>query len=217
MPDRLLAATAAVRAGAVVAVPTDTVYGLAADPRQEAARRALFDLKGRPEHLALPVLVADLRAALELTAPGAAGRRLTALAARFWPGALTVVVPVAPAAGLLLGGDGSTVGLRCPAHALLRRLLEGTGPLAVTSANRHGEPACTTAGEVRAVFAAQLGIELAEVLDGGVCDGEPSSVVSVVGPEPVLLRRGPVGLAELRAALAGEPPGDGGERLADER
>jgi len=180
-------------------VPTDTVYGLAAQPRLEPARRALFELKGRPEHLALPVLVPDLAGALELAAPGPAKDALAVLAGRFWPGPLTVVVPLARAAGLLVGGDGETVGLRCPGHALLLELLAATGPLAVTSANRHGEPPCTTTAQVRAVFAGALGA----VLDGGPCEGTPSSVVSLLGPEPELLRPGPVAVDEVVRALSG--------------
>ncbi len=190
-------AAAALAAGEVVAVPTDTVYGLAVMPRSETARRALFELKGRPEQLALPVLVPSAEAAMALAAAGPRRGDLERLAAAFWPGAVTVVVPLDPAAGLLLGGDGASVGLRCPGHRLLLALLERTGPLAVTSANRHGEPPCTTAAAVRVAFPGGLGA----VLDGGRCDGTPSSVVSLTGPAPVLLRAGPVGLDEVRAVL----------------
>jgi L-threonylcarbamoyladenylate synthase len=196
--DAELAGAAQLLAAAkVVAVPTDTVYGLAVDPRLPAAVAALFELKGRPDHLPLPVLVADTAQALALARLGPAHRALGVLAERFWPGPLTVVVPLVAGASLALGGDGTSVGLRCPATDRLRRLLALTGPLAVTSANRHGQPPCTTAGQVRAVF----GGELELVLDGGGCDGVPSSVVSLLGDEPELLRAGQIGLAEISGAL----------------
>jgi len=194
-------AAAQIESGLPVAVPTDTVYGLAADPRRADAVERLFELKGRPDELALPVLVAGAGAALELAEPGPARDQLQLLAGRFWPGPLTLVVPLATGAGLVLGGDGRTVGLRCPGHPLLRQLLEVTGPLAVTSANRHGEPPCTSAAQVRNVF----GASLAAVLDGGTCEGAPSSVVSLLAAEPTVLRRGPVDLAELLEALADRP------------
>jgi len=203
----LAAAAAELEAGRPVAVPTDTVYGLAADPRQAGAGEALFALKGRPPGLALPVLVAGEDEALALTAAGPARRALAVLAARFWPGPLTIVVPQAAGLGFFLGGDGDSVGLRCPGHPLLLGLLARSGPLAVTSANRHGEPPCTTAAEVRAAFAG----EQLRVLDGGRCDGAPSTVVSLLGTSGgagaeealVLLRPGPLGLEELRRALEG--------------
>lgn len=193
------------RGGGVVAVPTDTVYGLAVDPRRAGAAEALFALKGRPDRLALPVLVAGTAEALELTAGHEAAALLARLAAAFWPGRLTIVVPLAPAAGLRLGGDGATVGLRCPGAELLLRLLARSGPLAVTSANRHGEPPCTTAAEVRAVFGGELAASEGGVLDGGTCNGTPSSVVSLVGGEAELLRAGPVGLDEVRDVLRADP------------
>ena len=190
-------ALGALRAGGVVAVATDTVYGLAADPRSTGAVQALFALKGRPSGLALPVLVADLSAGADLVAPGRKAAALAALAERFWPGPLTVVVPARPDLGYALGGDGASIGLRCPDLEALRALLAKSGPLAVTSANRHGEAPCTTAAQVAEVFADEVGI----ILDGGVCDGPPSTVVSLLGAEPALLRAGSIGLDALVAGL----------------
>lgn len=195
--SELAEAVRALRHGEVVAVPTDTVYGLAASPFEERSRDALFALKGRPASLALPVLVADLAGAGPLVAPGPAVSALGLLARHFWPGPLTVVVPRAPRAGLVVGGGDESVGLRCPDQAMLLELLGIAGPLAVTSANRHGEPPCTSAAAVRVLFGDAVGA----VLDGGTCDGTPSTVVSLLGDSPAVLRAGPITLEELLEVL----------------
>jgi L-threonylcarbamoyladenylate synthase len=196
--DALEAAAAALRAGLVVAVPTDTVYGLAADPVVPGATARLFAVKGRPDGLALPVLLADVAAAEHLAGPFAAAARR--VADRYWPGPLTIVLSrSAPARQLELGGDQQTIGLRCPAHELLRALLRRTGPLAVTSANPHGEPPLTTAAAVRAAFRTAV----AAVLDGGTCAGTPSTVVRVAGDDVELLRAGAIDFTELAAVAAG--------------
>lgn len=189
-------AVRALHAGAVIALPTDTVYGLAARLDRPAAVAALFALKGRPAGLALPVLVADVAQARSLTDawPEGADR----LAARLWPGPLTLVVPAPAALGRLVGGDGTSVGVRCPDQALVRLLCAISGPLAVTSANRHGRPPATTADEVRAAFG-EPG-ELALVVDGGRCDGTPSTVADCTTWPPVELRAGGLAWAEVMAA-----------------
>jgi len=189
----------ALRAGRVVAVPTDTVYGLAVDPRVPEAVSRLFALKGRPERLALPVLIADRSELAELAKVTPAADRL---ATRYWPGPLTLVLWRLPGVEFELGGDRATIGLRCPASSLLRELLRRTGPLAVTSANRHGDDPMHTADEVRERF----GGELTVVLDGGACDGRPSTVVSLTGAFAVCLREGELGFAEIAAAASGEVP-----------
>src|SRR5271165_2573670 len=140
----------ALAAGAVVAIPTDTVYGLAARLDRPDAVAAVFELKGRPTDLALPVLIGrwgQIDQVVE-TWP----RDASMLAARFWPGPLTVVVPARPSVGPLLGFPGTTVGIRRPKHRFVRALCQRAGPLAVTSANRHGAPPCRTAAEVAAAF-----------------------------------------------------------------
>ncbi len=176
-------AVAALRAGLVVGVPTDTVYGLAVDPWRPGATDRLFAVKSRPHGVALPVLVADAGQALQLL--GMVPERAEALMDAFWPGALTIVVPAPPDLGADLGGDGTTVGVRCPDHSLVRALTAATGPLAVTSANRHGGAPFPSA----AALAAGLdGVEV--VLDGGPCAGEPSTVVAVEGRGLRLLRPG---------------------------
>lgn len=190
---------AAIGRGEVVAVPTDTVYGLAADPRQPGAVASLFAMKRRPDSVALPVLVASAADALAL-ADAAARPRLALLARRHWPGALTLVVERSPEVELHLGGDPRTLGVRCPGHPLVRELCARAGPLAVTSANLHGEASCRSADEVRDTFGDALA-----VLDGGACAGIASSVVSLVAGEVKLLRAGPVSLEEVVASLEQAP------------
>jgi tRNA threonylcarbamoyl adenosine modification protein (Sua5/YciO/YrdC/YwlC family) len=194
----LAAAAGALRAGAVVGIPTDTVYGLAADPSVPGATAALFALKGRPEHVELPVLVADVAQAEELAGPSGLGPAARLLAERFWPGALTVVVGRRPGVTWELGGTGGTIGLRCPASEPARSLCTEVGPLATTSANRHGEPPLVTAAELVAAFGPEL-----VVVDGGRCAGAPSTVVDVTGWPARCLRPGAVRFAEVEAALAG--------------
>ncbi|MCU1495487.1 MAG: threonylcarbamoyl-AMP synthase [Acidimicrobiaceae bacterium] len=193
--DRL---AAALQRGEVVAIPTDTVYGLAVDAGSVDAAASVFALKRRPDSVALPLLVASTDQAAQLAAPEAL-ERLEQLARSFWPGALTIVVARAAGTNLHVGGDPATIGLRCPEHPLVRELCSIVGPLATTSANRHGEQPCSSADEVRTLFGSEL-----LVLDGGPCAGEPSTVISLVGPEPVLLRAGPVPFEVIGAALA--PP-----------
>lgn len=201
--SELDAAVRAVRAGEVIGIPTDTVYGIGIDPARPDATRRLFAAKGRPEHLALPVLVASEADAGELAELDERARRLIGA---FWPGPLTLVLRRRPGVVLHLGGDETTVGLRCPGQPIARRLLERTGPLAVTSANRHGEPPATTAEALAAV----LGDAVAVVVDGGTCGGAPSSVLSLVGPEPVLLREGALSSADLESVWSAAPPRQGG-------
>ena len=146
----------------VVGIPTDTVYGLAALVSSDDALEQIFELKGRPLDLALPVLVADLEQAEDFI--GRSDPKLSHLARRFWPGALTVVVPLDAPMSAHLGGDGVSVGLRCPADDVVRDLCRRVGPLAATSANRHGEPPITTASQFNEVFDGRVGV----VLDGGL-------------------------------------------------
>jgi L-threonylcarbamoyladenylate synthase len=187
-------AAVALRAGAVVAIPTDTVYGLAVDPRCRGATDSLFALKRRPATLELPVLVADVAQAESLVGPGGLPPVARRLADRFWPGSLTIVVPRRGGVDWELGGDGLTIGLRCPAHPMVHRLCQLVGPLATTSANRHGERPITSADAV----AGEFGLEVALVIDGGVCDGTPSTVVDVTGEGLRCLRDGAVAWREVQ-------------------
>jgi L-threonylcarbamoyladenylate synthase len=183
-PEVLAEAAAALRAGLVVGLPTDTVYGLAVDATRPGAADRIFAAKHRPRGVVLPVLVADLAQVEALVdhIPGAARR----LMAAHWPGALTVVLTRRPGLDLDLGDGGATVGVRCPDHAVARALCALAGPLATTSANVHGEPPAHEAAEV----AAMAGVAL--VLDAGRCDGQPSTVVDYSGEEPRVLRVGAV-------------------------
>ena len=175
--------------GAVVGVPTDTVYGLAVDPTQPDAVARLFALKGRPAEVPLPVLVAGPEQVAQVAGELEIAAR--ELAARFWPGPLTLVVPRQPGFVADLGGPalaGKTVGVRRPDHAVMVSLCELLGPLAVTSANRHGAPPATTASRVAEEFAQSD--QPALILDGGLCDGVPSTVVECRGPASRCLREG---------------------------
>jgi L-threonylcarbamoyladenylate synthase len=187
------AAVAALRAGQVVGLPTDTVYGIAADPRSPAATAAVFEVKDRPAGLELPVLVAGLDQAGQLAHP--IGPTARALAGRWWPGPLTLVLPRRPGAALHLGGNPDTVGLRCPAHPLALAVCATFGPIATTSANHHGQAPASTA----AATAALPGLGL--VLDAGPAAGAPSTVVDLTGDRPALLREGALGWAEILAVL----------------
>lgn len=182
--------------GAVVAIPTDTVYGLAARLDRPGALGAVFAAKGRPPGLALPVLIGRWSQAGQVA--GRLPRSASLLAARFWPGALTVVVPARPELGPLLGGDGRTAGLRQPDHPFVRALCRRVGPVACTSANRHGEPPCVTAAEVVRTFAAD---QVALVVDGGRCEGAPSTVVDCTTSPPVCVRAGRVPWSWVEAGL----------------
>ena len=193
-------AVAALAAGQPVLLPTDTVYGLAVDPARPGATDRLFALKARPTDVPLPVLAADAEQAFSLAGevPEAAAR----LAARCWPGGLTIVVPRRAGLGFDLGGpDDRTIGLRVPDHDVPRRLASQVGPLATTSANRHGQPTPATVAEV----VAQLHGEVAVVVDGGPCAGLASTVVVCDGDLVRVVREGRVGRDVLEAAL-GHPP-----------
>jgi L-threonylcarbamoyladenylate synthase len=184
-----------IRAGEVIALPTDTVYGIGALASNAAATERIFSVKGRRPSVALAVLIAEPESARGLI--GVDDEAFWMLAQRFWPGPLTIVISRRLDLDLALGGDGTTIGLRCPEHDLARELLARTGPLAVTSANRSGEPPATSAAEVEEIFGSSL-----LVLDGGVCNAPPSSVVSLVHSEPLVLREGPIGQEAIRAAIS---------------
>ena len=179
------AAIAHLRDGDVVALPTDTVYGLCVVAGIAGATARLYELKERPAAVALPVLVADPEDAAEL---GEFDETARTLLTAHWPGALTIVVRRrGPSHGWDLGGEDATIGLRCPNEETLRRIARAVGPLAVTSANRHGQPPCTTASEVDSAFGASL-----SVFDGGRRAAIPSTVVDCTDDPPRVLRRGVV-------------------------
>jgi L-threonylcarbamoyladenylate synthase len=195
-PDEAIrAAKEALLDGALVAIPTDTVYGLAANAFLPGATEQLFKVKQRPREVSLPVLVSGIDEAISLGEAVPDGA--VALMDRFWPGPLTIVIPCRPGLGADLGDDELTIGVRCPDHPVAMALCWAVGPLATTSANLHGQPTLQTAAEVEAT----LGPVVPVVLDGGRCDGDPSTVVDCTGQEPKLLREGRVPWAEVREAF----------------
>lgn len=195
-PQALDSAVEVLQGDGLVAFPTDTVYGLGAKIDSPASIEALFRVKGRERSKAIPILLGD-PADLDKVAIDISYTALR-LAQRYWPGALTLVVPRHTALPDMLS-PGPTIGVRMPDHPLALRLLRLTGPLAVTSANLSGEPSLSSAGDV----AAQLGGRIDLILDGGITPGgRPSTVVDCTGAELVILRQGPISLRMLQAALS---------------
>lgn len=197
---RVDAAVALLRAGGMVAFPTETVYGLGADARNATAVSKIFNLKGRPP--AHPLIVhlasADLLARWAAVVPPAAER----LATQFWPGPLTMILPRGPGVIDVVTGGQSTVGVRCPAHPIALHLLRacaevGIAGLAAPSANRFGQVSPTTAAHVRAEFGADL-----MVLDGGASAvGIESTIVDLSGAAPRILRPGMITEAQIAQVL----------------
>ena len=198
--DGARAAAEALRNGGVVVVPTDTVYGLAARPEDGAAVQAVYRAKGRPEGMHLPVLAASLEQVRALGVHVTAAAE--ALAARWWPGPLTLAFGFADAAqrpDWLTGRD--EVAVRIPDHDFLRDLLGVTGVLLVTSANPHGAPTARVAADV----AASLGETVDLIVDGGELTEVPSTLVNVRGDAAVVEREGVIARSEIEAALSGRP------------
>ena len=184
-PTAVERAAKALLAGGLVVLPTETVYGLAALASDPVATRALFERKGRDADVPVAVLCADAEQAMAL----AEGRSLaTELAEAHWPGPLTMVLPRRPGLGWALGEPTDTIGLRCPDHDLVRALAARVGPLATTSANRHGHPTPASATDA----AEQLLGDVDLVLDGGQLSGTPSTVVDLTGGTLRILRQGGV-------------------------
>ena len=177
----------ALRAGGVVVLPTDTVYGVAALPGDAAAVERLFALKGRSADVPVAVLCADADQALALAEPAAAERARPA-ASRWWPGPLTLVLPRRPGLELHLGRPEHTVGLRVPDHPLVRAVARRVGPIATTSANRHGAPVAPTAE----ASVAALGEGVALAVTGPRLEGRSSTVVDATATPWRVLREGPV-------------------------
>lgn len=184
--EQIERAVAVIRGGGVVGVPTDTVYGLAVDPLDERAMSRLFDIKGRPDHKPVGILVASIEQAElggEIEGPA------RGLAEEHWPGALTLVVaPKVILADWTGERQRKTVGLRVPDHPVTLALLEAAGPLAVTSANRSGGSETMTDIEAREVFGDEVDLYVEGVSPGG----EASTVVDATGTELTVLRQGPV-------------------------
>ena len=192
-------AAALLAAGGLVAVPTETVYGLAARADRDDAVAAIYRAKGRPSFNPLIVHVADFASAQTLAETD---ERAEALAARLWPGALTMVLPLRPGSGLApaVTAGLATVALRCPAHPLMRALLERCEfPLAAPSANRSGAISPTEPAHV----AASLGNAVPLILDGGVCSAGLESTIVALRAEGLwqILRPGPIERERIVAIL----------------
>lgn len=179
-------AAGAVRSGEVIGVPTDTLYGLAADPFDQNALERIFVIKGRPGVKPLAVLVADLDQAQQIAA---FSDRALDLAEEHWPGALTLVLPKLASVPQWVGqSERRTVGLRCPGHEVALELLRVTGPLAVTSANISGQEGVLDDIEARALF----GDEVAVYVPGEAPGGTSSTILDLTEPAEWVLREGPV-------------------------
>ncbi|MDO9496814.1 MAG: L-threonylcarbamoyladenylate synthase [Nocardioides sp.] len=199
------AASLAIQRGELVIVPTDTVYGVAADAFDPAAVRALLEAKGRGREMPPPVLVSSATTidALAVRVPGYA----RALIEAFWPGPLTLVCHQQQSLQWDLGDTRGTVAVRMPDHDVAREVLERTGPLAVSSANRTGMPAATDADQAEEM----LGDDVAVIIDAGPVGqgespgGEASTIIDVTGTQGRILRRGALSLEQLNEVL--EPLG----------
>ncbi len=191
-------AVAALARGQIVALPTDTVYGVGASIDATEAVAALFALKERPTSVALPVVAASFESFAELITqwPEGAGR----LSRAFWPGALTLVVGANAALCATVRSANHRVGFRVPNDAALTEVLERSGPLALTSANAHGAAPCVTADDVLSAFAGHE--ELLGVLDAGRRDAPVSTVVEFEGDAWRIVREGSITLTDIAAAVA---------------
>lgn len=194
-------ARAAIGRGELVVLPTDTVYGIAADAFNAEAVLALVTAKGRTTASPPPVLIGNLPALDALAEE--VHDEVRALATRFWPGALTIIVPARASLDLDLGETRGSVALRMPDDPVALELLRETGPLAVSSANRTGEPPAATAAEAQAA----LGEAVAVILDGGERGGVASTIVDATAvPDGRLriVRAGAIGAEDIRAIVGAD-------------
>jgi len=192
----LVAAVGVIRAGQLVVLPTDTVYGLGCDAFSSVAVQGLLDAKGRGRDMPVPVLVGSWSTmdGLVLGVPPEARKLVEA----FWPGGLSIVLSHAPSLNWDLGDTRGTVMLRMPLHPVALELLREVGPMAVSSANRSGQPPATSATEARE----QLGDRVPVLLDGGPTGAPmPSTVVDLTGDDPLVLREGAVSVAQIGEVL----------------
>lgn len=192
----LKAAQAAARAGNLVVMPTDTVYGIGADAFNPSAVAALLAAKGRGRDMPVPVLVGSWN-----TIDGLAqsvSDKARSLIEAFWPGGLSLVIRQAPSLAWDLGDTGGSVMVRMPMHPVALDLLRSVGPMAVSSANRSGQPPATTASDAQS----QLGADVTVYLDGGAAPvGVPSTIVDLTGAAARVLREGAVSLDKIRKVI----------------
>jgi tRNA threonylcarbamoyl adenosine modification protein (Sua5/YciO/YrdC/YwlC family) len=192
----LEAAASAAAGGQLVVIPTDTVYGLGADAFNAAAVRRLLEVKGRGPDMPVPVLVGSWTTVDGLVTTVSTAART--LIEAFWPGGLSLVMNHAPSLAWDLGDTAGTVMIRMPMHPVALDLLRTVGPMAVSSANRSGQPPATTADAA----VEQLGEDVPVYLDGGAAPvGVASTIVDLTGSVPRVLRQGAIGLDRLRDAI----------------
>lgn len=191
--------------GGVAAIPTDTLYGLAASIRASQAVARVLRIKTRGSGGGIPILVESAAQAGEIADMSPQARRL---ARAFWPGALTLVLPAHPDVDRRLLGPNHTIGVRVPASAIVRELVLRVGaPLTGTSANKHGQPPPTTARAAKQAVGNLVDL----VLDGGEGGGAPSTVLNLASDPPRILRVGAVDATAIRAIVpAVRRPGDAG-------
>ena len=188
-------ASALIKSGGLIAFPTDTVYGIGVSAFEADAIERLYRVKGRSIQKAIPILLADTEIAEQITPP--LSLIVKKLAEKFWPGPLTLVLPMLSSLPENLSPT-PTIGLRVPDHNFTRELLRQTGPLAATSANLSGEPSALSAYEVQA----QLGGKVDLILDGGESPGGmASTVLNCTEDNPAMLREGPLTWENIQAVL----------------
>ncbi len=192
-------AVATLATGGVVVFPTETYYGLAADPRHDEAVERLYLVKGRAPDLVIPLIAAD-RAQVE-TQIGPLTSLAACLADRFWPGPLTLAIAPVRRFAAQVHGPGGSVAVRVPDHAVARALAAACGcPLTSTSANRSGRPPVRTAADAER----ELGSLIDLILDAGsTSGGAPSTIVDVTGASPVLVRAGAIAWARVLESCTG--------------
>lgn len=194
-PKIIARAIQILKKGGLVAFPTDTVYGVGALAFDGKAVESIYQAKDRPAEKAIPVLIGETDDLQKIASQVPEMARK--LAARFWPGPLTLVIPKRPELPEAVSST-DTVAVRIPDHEVARELLRKAGPMAVTSANISSQPSPSTADEVFA----QLGGRIALIIDGGIAPGGlPSTLVDCTGDKPIILREGPITLENLVSAL----------------
>lgn len=195
-PEALERAAAAVRQGKVVAIPTDALYTLVADPFNLGAVAGVFRAKGREMHRSLPLLVGDLMMAEELASE--LTNRFFVLARRFWPGPLTVIVPASAKVPLKVTGNTGRLALRQPRSGVAAGLVAMLNqPLISTSANLSGRPTCRSGIEVFGTMDGRVDL----VLDGGVCSGSGATTVDITEPYWRVIKQGAINEKEIAEVL----------------
>lgn len=198
--DAVRAAADAVRAGRCVVLPTDTVYGIGCDAFNNDAVATLLATKRRGPDMPVPVLVGSWSTIQGLVREFSDTAKT--LVEAFWPGGLSIVVPEAPSLPWNLGDTRGTVLLRMPNQPLALKLLQETGPMAVSSANISGNPPAQTAAEAKAQFGDAIGV----YLDGGEAEvGTPSTIIDISKPQPVILREGAIPVERIGEVLGLDP------------